>query len=143
MQCKTHSKIKLDDRTKFAMPARSVVNDLALNQLTTTIGMSCNLTGRPPAYDHFAGKLREQAANYDQAHQDNNLLKRRGTGSQEVLMHALQQVGYDDDGDNLADLADTVLSVNKICQTNEDTCLKPHLWNEMMLDDKRSWQQTP
>ena len=58
-------------------------------------------------------------------------------------MHALQRVGYNGDDNDLADLAETVLSVNELQQTTVDTRLNPHLWNEMSIEDKRSWQHTP
>ena len=75
--------------------------------------------------------------------QDNKLHKRRAPNPQQVLMHALQQLGYDgDDGDDdeIAGLASTFLSVNKVRQIIADTWLEPHIWNKMLVDDRRSWQ---
>ena len=53
----TRVKIILQDDIKFALLAHSVGNDSVLNQLTTTIGMSHDLKGKPPTYAYFASKL--------------------------------------------------------------------------------------
>ena len=58
-------------------------------------------------------------------------------------MHALQQVGYNCEDDDLAALADTVLSVTKMRWTNDDTRLQSHFWNKMTDDTKQSWARTP
>ena len=89
-------------------------------------------------YVYFAGKLRKQAANFDQTDKDGKLQKRRDTNFQQVLMHALQHVGYNSDDDDLADLKETVFSVNKMRQTVVDTRLKSHLWNEMSISNNLS-----
>ena len=89
----------MQDGIKFALLAHSIANNPVLNQLTITIKMSLDLNGKPPTYAYFASKLRQQAANSDQTEQDNKLHKRRALNPQQVLMHALQQVGCNgDDG---------------------------------------------
>ena len=50
-------------------------------------------------------------------------------------MHALHELGYDGDNDDIADLVNTFLSVNEVRQTTADTRLEPHVWNKMSVDD--------
>ena len=77
--------------------------------------------------------LHEQAAILDQNDLNRKLLSHRGSGSQIVLMHdLLQQASYDGDGDDdLADLTDTVLSVNAIYSSYDGTWLHPNFCNKI------------
>ena len=43
--------------------------------------------------------------------------KHRAPNPHQVLMHALQQIGYHGDDDELAEIADTFLYVNKVRQS--------------------------
>ena len=54
-------------------------------------------------------------------------------------MHALQQIGYHGDDDELAKIANSFLSINEVRQNPVDTRLEPHVWNKMSADDRRSW----
>ena len=110
----TRAKITLQDGIKFALLARSVTNNSDCDQLTTTIRMILDLHGQPPTYAYFGSKLWQQAANLDQIEQDGKLHKCCFLNPQQVLLHALQQVGYNGDANKLADLVSNFLSVNEL-----------------------------